>query len=79
LVDVAIVLPVAGAVSTTVGATPLTEIVDAGPVPNVLVQTTVMVFAPVAIVTELVDVDVELEPFTVQVVLAGIDATPLTV
>jgi len=50
-VDVAVVLPAAGAVIVTTGAVPRVTVTDLLSEPNELVQATVMVFAPVARLT----------------------------
>jgi len=65
-VDVAVVLlPLAGAVIVTTGASPRVTVTDLVSVPNALVQTTVMVFAPSARLT--VAGLVAAAPLTVQV------------
>jgi hypothetical protein len=80
LVDVAVVLPVAGAVITTAGIAPrLTVMADGALAPNALVQTSVIVLAPVARATELVETLVVAVPLIVQVVPAGMLDAPLTV
>jgi len=66
------------AIATTGTGTPLLEKL-ALPGPNALVQTTVIVNAPFGTVKEFVVALLEALPFTVQVVPAGIEATPLTV
>ena len=78
--ETVLVEPLVGAVTATVGGLPrltVTEAVVDGP--NTLVQITLIVLAPSASATELVEVLVELVPFTVQVVPAGIVDPPLTV
>ena len=73
-------VPLAGDVMVTSGATPrLTVIVATLPAPNELVHWTLIVLAPSDRATLLVEVLVELVPFTVQVVPAGIVDPPLTV
>ena len=80
LIDALVVsVPLAGAVTATVGATPLTVTVAVLPGPNELVHWTLIVFGPATIAREFVVAEVELEPFTVQVVPAGIVVEPLTV
>ena len=70
----------AGAVIATVGTPPRLTVTGVDvPVPNALVQATVMVFAPTFRLTELVVALPEAAPLTVQVVPAGIEAAPLTV
>jgi hypothetical protein len=65
---------------TTVGTSPrVTVTVAVALGPNALVQMTGIVLEPTLSATELVETLVELEPFTVQVVPAGIDEAPLTV
>jgi hypothetical protein len=80
LVDVAVVLdPSAGAVITTLGATPLTLIVAVLPVPKALAQTTEMAFGPATKVLEFVPGVVVALPLIVQVVPPGIVDAPSTV
>jgi hypothetical protein len=80
LIDDAVVLvPLAGAVIATVGVTPLTLIVEAGPVPNALVQTTEMLLGPATSGRELVFGVVVAVPLIVQVVPDGIVVSPSTV
>jgi len=67
LIDVdAVLVLLAGEVIATTRLTPVTVIAFVSD-PNTFVQTTVMVFAPSAIVTELVAGVVEVTPLTVQV------------
>jgi hypothetical protein len=57
----------------------LTVTVAVVELPKALAQATLIVFGPIAKAAELVDVLVEAEPLTVQVVPAGIVVPPLTV
>src|SRR4051794_2670637 len=76
----ALLLPVAGElIVVTVGLPRVTTAVEVVAEPNALVHVALMLFAPRTSETVLVDALDEAAPFTVQVVPAGIDATPLTV
>lgn len=80
LIELAVVfVPFAGDVITGDGAEPWFTVTDALPLPNELVQATVMPFAPALRLTELVVALVVAVPLTVQVVPLGIEAAPLTV
>ena len=80
MIELAVVfVPLAGAVTATVGATPLTVTVAVLPVPKTFEQATEMVFEPATIVRELVVALVDEVPFTVQVVPPGIVVLPSTV
>ena len=71
--------PVAGEVIATVGTIPLTVAVAVLPAPKALVHWTLIVLEPATIGREFVVALVELVPFTVQVVPAGIVVLPSTV
>ena len=76
----AVLVLLAGAVMTTTGVLPRFTVMVAGaPVPNELVQDTVMVLAPTARVTEFVEPPVELAPLTVHVVPEATVDEPSTV
>ena len=80
LIDVAVVFVLlAGEVMTTDGMLPKDTVIDALPGPNALVQVTVIVFAPLTRVTELLVPPVDAAPLTVQVVPDGIAVEPPTV